>query len=418
MRNTLALVLAVAGLAALVSAPAAFAAWQDTNLCDVPSPDFPTIQSAVDQPLCFTIRLRVQTFTEQLTIRRSLTLTGQTFTQGTEQFASTLRPPEGMVGTVLINVVGPRTRLKIKRLVVEGPATGAGLIGLRAGRDTRVTIRDCAFRDIRPPRLDARGGFVAMRLGGPLQPNTKVGITGHSITNCSFDGYQSAAIMVEGVGTTALIATNLIEASPAGALRPAGTAAPIGVYAFGGASVTVDGNNIRGNARAGRGGTAVLLGGAAAGSVVSANNIDRNDLGVRVEGTNGTQIYRNGLTENYVGLALGLSTASDSNLIRLNRIEKGGHGLQLGDSSSNTISSNDLLVNTLGHGALLSAASTQNKLDRNRSDNNRGFGFLDLSSGSGTAGTANTYTSNICGGNNRGGGGSSPAGLCRREAGH
>ena len=50
MRYKLAFVLAV-GLAALASAPAAFAAWQDTGICDVRT-DFPTIQEAIDEPGC------------------------------------------------------------------------------------------------------------------------------------------------------------------------------------------------------------------------------------------------------------------------------------------------------------------------------------------------------------------------------
>ena len=87
--------------------------------------------------------------------------------------------------------------------------------------------------------------------------------------------------------------------------------------------------------------------------------------------------------------------------------------LVLGHASSNAVSSNDLLRNSAGHGAVLSAASAKNKMYRNRADNNEGFGFLDSSLGRGTAGTANTYTTNICSGNNDGGAQSSPAGLCR-----
>ena len=59
---------------------------------------------------------------------------------------------------------------------------------------------------------------------------------------------------------------------------------------------------------------------------------------------------------------------------------------------------------------LIGAAAS--RLDRNRGENNGAFGFADDSRGSGTGGTANIYTGDICGRGNAAGG-SSPAGLCR-----
>ncbi len=74
------------------------------------------------------------------------------------------------------------------------------------------------------------------------------------------------------------------------------------------------------------------------------------------------------------------------------------------------VTSNIATLNT-SHG-LQMLATTASRFDRNRSENNRGLGFTDNSTGGGTAGTANTYTLNICGRGN-GAGASSPAGLCR-----
>ena len=415
MRYKLAFVLAVAGLAALVSASGASA----QTICDVPSVAFPTIQMAIDDPqLCATVRLGVVEFAEQLTIGRSLTLQGRSFKQGVETFVSRLGPPAVMTEPyALINIVGARTRVKIRHVVIHGYATGDGLIGVRSGRDTRVTIRDCVFRNMRPETLDARLGFVALHVGGPLLPGTPTGITGHSITACRIEGYQNAAVVVEGAGTTATIADNLIRAAlETGEVRPAGTAAPIGVLVLDGARATIDGNNLVDNSRAGGGGAAVIIADGGDGSqIVSYNNMDRNDLGVGVDGTSSVKIYRNGLTQNDTGIALGETAVSDSNTIQLNRIEKGGTGpgLLLGDSSSNNISSNEVLTHAGGDGVVISATSSKNKLYRNRSQGNRYFGYLDASTGTGTGKTANTYTSNICAGNNDGGAQSSPLGLCK-----
>jgi len=61
---------------------------------------------------------------------------------------------------------------------------------------------------------------------------------------------------------------------------------------------------------------------------------------------------------------------------------------------------------------LTNAPSTSFTISGNTAQTNAAYGFFDVTSGSGTAGTANTYTSNTCIGNNGGGAQSSPVGLC------
>jgi hypothetical protein len=347
-----------------------------------------------------------------LTIHRSLTLGGQSFQHGDERFVSRLRPPDVMSGSVLINVVGARTRVKIKHIVIEGPASG-GLIGVWAGRDTRVTMRDCVFRDIRPPAYDTAWGFIAMVLGGALQPKTKVGITGHLISTCQFDGFQTHAVVVSGTGQIATIENNRFDADGAADVpRPAGAVAPIGIIAYDGASVVIDRNNFTGHSRVGGGGAAVALINASPSSVVSFNNVDRNHLGIGLDGSSGVEVYRNAMTDNDVGLWLGWSASADSNSILYNRIEGGGTALFLDRGNANSVANNNFLNNVRGAGALTTAASSRNKFYRNQAENNRDPGFVDASLGTGTWGTANTYTSNTCSGNNGGGAQSSPAGLC------
>jgi parallel beta-helix repeat protein len=401
---------AIAGLIGLTPAPAP-AAWQDTNICDVPSADFATIQSAIDEPQCFTVRLGVATFTEQLTIHRSLTLGGQTFQHGDERFVSRLHPPSGMIDPVLIRVVGARTRVKIKHVVIAGPGDGEGLIGVWSGRDTRVSIRDCVFRNMRPPAFDSRWPFLAVYLGGPLLNPRVKGITGHTITNCTFDGYQTAAVVVEGAHTIATMEGNRMDANgPANLERPSTASAPTGVFAFSGAAVTVDRNTMVDNTRAGGGGSGVVLINAASTSVVSFNNISGNDTGIGLDGTSGTKIYRNALVGNGMGMVIGWANACNASQISNNNVEGGGTGVYLGLASSTDLSNNKFERNPVGHGIILSAGASQNTLYRNRAENNGSLGFGDASLGTRTAGTANIYTANLCSGN--AGGDSWPAGLC------
>ena len=63
-----------------------------------------------------------------------------------------------------------------------------------------------------------------------------------------------------------------------------------------------------------------------------------------------------------------------------------------------------------GYGFFLDNSADSNILHGNIANNNKEYGYYDLSTGSGTAGTANLYTLETCGSN--GEGGSSPNGLC------
>ena len=86
----------------------------------------------------------------------------------------------------------------------------------------------------------------------------------------------------------------------------------------------------------------------------------------------------------------------------------GGHGLRFAGTGDTVF--RNVAKNNGGNG--LHVEATASTLDRNQSFNNGGFGIEDGTAGDGTAGTANTYTSNICYTANSLGK-SSPAGLCR-----
>jgi hypothetical protein len=93
-----------------------------------------------------------------------------------------------------------------------------------------------------------------------------------------------------------------------------------------------------------------------------------------------------------------------------NRATSNGEaGLEI-HGTGHTVTSNIARLNT-GTG-LEMVGTTGSRFDRNRGENNRGFGITDDSAGGGTAGTANTYTLNLCGSANTLGA-SAPPGLCR-----
>ena len=85
-----------------------------------------------------------------------------------------------------------------------------------------------------------------------------------------------------------------------------------------------------------------------------------------------------------------------------------GAGFNFSRSSSNTLTGNTANKNTLS-GFFLMGSSPGNALGGNTTKRNSQYGYDDLSTGSGTSGTANTYVGDHCRGN--GWGGSNPFGL-------
>jgi parallel beta-helix repeat protein len=89
------------------------------------------------------------------------------------------------------------------------------------------------------------------------------------------------------------------------------------------------------------------------------------------------------------------------------------HGFSISYTTKTTFSGNNASLNTY-NGFSVASTSSGNTLSRNMAYSNGGYGFVDDSFGSGTAGTANTYRSNTCDGQNNSGSPqqSSPADLC------
>lgn len=161
-------------------------------------------------------------------------------------------------------------------------------------------------------------------------------------------------------------------------------------------------------------GSGILVGGD--GNLVNLNQVESNGFeGIFVGGGSDLAIFgpstvaRNTVFRN---TRHGVAIGGDGVLVDRNQSKyNGGEGFSIG-GRQHTVFRNVAVSNAQdgftvsGHGCLF---------DRNRADYNgrpaAGFGILDGTGGSGTAGTANSYVNNGCTGN--GLGASSPPGLCR-----
>ena len=147
--------------------------------------------------------------------------------------------------------------------------------------------------------------------------------------------------------------------------------------------------------------------------ISSSNNIltknaamDNQLVGFRLESSDGNTLTTNKAWRNGEGFFLILTSG---NTLAGNRALRNGQGFHLTLSDGTT-----LLRNTaLGSGAngfVASATSVSNTFTRNQSFKNGKFGYIDFSTGSGTAGTDNDYDGNLCTFNTAGGSG--PTSLC------
>ena len=364
--------------------------------CEVPK-QYATLQLAIDDPACLIVHAAQGTYTEQLTIRRSLTLAGSGERLTFINAPATMTDPQA-----IIRVTGRRVKAKIKHFTVQGPGAGAALTGVLLEKDTTGTLTNVIVADIRQNPMGGGADFVGVRAGVPGGPQ----ITKVTLNNSTVTGYQGTGVVIEGQGTIGTVTYSAIAGTGA---RPAGTPAPIGLVVRGGAVVTLSRSDVNDNRAAPGGGegVGVLLIDADTSDVLQ-NNVDRNDRGIHVVSSGRVMIFRNAV-DNSTHDGIVLEQSNDNDVQRNRVVSAGGTGILLSASNANVVYTNDALNS--GDGGLVVQGSANNVMTTNRADNNTGFGMIDDSTGTKTVHTANTWRSNLCNGNTLGD--SSPAGLCR-----
>jgi parallel beta-helix repeat protein len=395
--------------------------------CEVPSGPFTTIQSALDNVLCGKIIVKPGTYTEQLVVARSVTLSGDKKTPSIIQAPAALAEPRA-----IIHVTGSGTDAILENLTIRGPG-GSGCdslrYGIRVDGDAKATIRKNKLTAIRDEPLGGCQNGNAIQVGRNFEGTFGSAI----ITNNEIDDYQKTGIVVDGVNSTAAISTNTITGSGP---RTSPLAAQNGIQISRGAVGTVKTNEVLNNSYdptiAGSGG--LLLFEAGSGVVLEKNTTTGNDVGIWVIATNGAMLEANKSTNSvFDGIALdnenftpGVTT--DFNILRRNRLFDNGVGIGLYSANTNVIDRNRVrgglsnLSGGTGDGFVVffqadfqsvgdQPYSSGNVFQNNLTLKNEGIGYVDGSTGSGTGGTANTYINNRC--NKDVGGGSDPAGLCK-----
>jgi nitrous oxidase accessory protein NosD len=380
------------------------------------------LQAAINDASCLTVHAAVGTYREQLVIARSLTLAGS---NGRETF---IEAPASMSDPrAIVRVTGRRVKVKIKHFTIRGPGAGNALVGVLVDSQAKVTVRDSHIKDIRQEPLGGSGDFIAIHAKDGL-PATAPTLT---VDGDSIQNYQGIGILVEGPTTSASIVDSVI-AGPG--TRPAGGAGPVGIWIRNGAAATVSRNDVVDNRADPSTSSAagIVLQKAAQKASLTFNNVDRNDVGIWITNTTRATVARNGIDDS-VGdglLVENVNTVGNevtgAHQIQRNRmVRSGGAGIRLSSATDSSVYLNEVMDSGQG-GIVLDAAcdvhgppacgatlppSRDNVVSQNRTDHNTGVGIVDESTGKRTAGTANTYRSNLCQGDTLGD--SSPPGLCR-----
>ncbi len=241
---------AFSGLAAaLASAAQLYVApgGADSGTCQVMATPCQTIAYALSQaaPSGDTINIAAGTYVEQLSITKSVTLSGAGATSTVIAAPATLAInaaiPGGGGDRTAIVFVGSGVSAVMQDLHVRGPGTtscaslgygvfvgGGATLAFRSGRITLI-------RDLYPPLSGCQNG-TGIRFGAAATAQVGRG----SVENTTMETFQKNGITVDHVGSDATITGNTIN----GELPPPGIAQN-GIQVSRGATATISGNTVR-----------------------------------------------------------------------------------------------------------------------------------------------------------------------------
>ena len=256
------------------------------------------IQEAVDLANAGgTVIVQSGTYTEQVTIPKSLTVTGQGAS------TTTIQAPATLVGGAngfrsLVTITGSGTNVDLGGFTITGPANTGPLVTNGTFIDAGVFVRDGANASIQDNTINNitgnnDGTGYAITVGHSSETNFPFDTTGTAtIERNTISNYQKGGIIVAGAGSAATIQNGNTITGSSG-VSPDGSTLPIaqnGIVIRTGAVGTVTGNTISGNQYSGGSSGAdpytaiqsigVSLSGAGNGTLVQNNAIFGNDIGI------------------------------------------------------------------------------------------------------------------------------------------
>jgi parallel beta-helix repeat protein len=305
--------------------------------------------------------------------------------------AAIIKAPAAMTGTkAIVDDAGAKS-VTIAGFTITGPgAMGAGGIGygIRVDSGGSAIIAANHITHITDNPIDGAQNGVAVQVGRQAEGTTGSAI----IVDNVIDNYQKGGIVVSNTGSHADIVDNTVQG-----IGPTALLAQNGIQISDGASASVSDNFVTGNiyTPGTTQATGILL--FNPGTVrVDHNRVTHNDIGIIAVGGSGLTIDHNKVSHStFFGIVLDGTTNSQLsyNKTKDNGSAGGSAGLALINANHNTVDHNTSDHNH-GDGILVDSTSTGNTITDNHLHGNTHFDVEDTSTGTGTAGTANTWTGN------------------------
>jgi parallel beta-helix repeat protein len=347
-----------------------------------------TIQAAVNAANPNdTIKVDAGTYQEQVVIgpgKNGIKL------EGDNQAAIIEAPPTTTSTKTIVEVNGAQN-VTIDGFTITGPGGAADSLefGIQIDGGGSATITDNHITKVEDATFNGAQHGVAIQVGRSLTSQTGSA----TISDNTIDNYQKGGITVDNTGSSAQIDNNVVKGAGS-----TGVIAQNGIQISNGATARVDHNHVTGNVYTG---TTAAAGGIVlnqSGTVrVDHNTVANNDIDIWAIGVTGVEIDDNKCTgATYNGIYLDSTTASQvtNNKTDHNGTNNAGDGgIALTNSTGNTIDQNDSDKNQ-GDGIYLDEGSTGNTLNHNCMTHNTNLDAEDLSTGTGTSGTGNTWKHN------------------------
>jgi parallel beta-helix repeat protein len=325
---------------------------------------------------------------------------------GVNQQAIIQAPAALAPNTFALGDVKGAEHVTIENLTVEGPYAGGFtnvggfLLGLHAGifveNGGSAEIEHNHVTQIADQTLNntTRDGF-AILIGS--QSNV-LNTTGSAVViDNVIDNYQSAGIDVTEVGSSALIAGNTIQGLSAA--QSGQVLQQLGIVVGDGAKAVVFDNEVSSNL--GGNGLGIYLFHPGTDVTLINNEFNNNSYGIYAFDAHDDFIaYNQANADAFTGITL--SQSSNLQVVGNQADHNGLEGIVLFGTTGSSIRGNE--SNNNGIGIFVDANSTGNTFDHNRAFGNAFLDLDDLSTGSGTAGTANTWNDNHGKTDNKGGG--------------
>jgi parallel beta-helix repeat protein len=293
------------------------------------------------------------------------------------------------------------TNVTIKGFTITGPGGGPGdsiRYGVRVDHGGSANIIHNHITHIEDTPFSGTQNGVAIQVGRQAE-----GTTGSAfIADNTIDNYQKGGIVVSNTGSSAVIDDNSVQGA-----GPTAVIAQNGIQISDGASGKITDNDVSGNVYTPQtvAGTGILLLNAGA-VTVSGNRVSHNDYGIFAGFVTGVVIVHNHVSAStFDGILLDAVTHGriDHNVTDHNGSGQPGQGGILLFNSTNNVVDHNVSNHNNGDGIVVDSTSSNNTLSHNHMTGNTLFDAEDDSTGTGTGGTANTWTDNECNTDNRGG---------------